>query len=288
LTPPLAFIPSSSSSVIVSAGPLTLRWYGLLIAIGVLLAGWIVKRELQRRGIDPERVYTLATWCIPGGIIGARLYHIATDWGRFAHHLSQLPQIWNGGLGLPGVIIGGATGAAIGARRARIPMLVAFDAVAPGLIAAQALGRWGNYFNQELFGGPTRLPWALEIAPSRRPAGYEQYATFHPTFLYESLWDILVFCALMILVRRGWRRLPPGAVFAAYLAGYSFGRFWIEGLRIDTAQYIFGVRFNQVLFGVVFVLASAWFAWALRRSRTRGSPPAFVARPSPGPTANRP
>jgi prolipoprotein diacylglyceryl transferase len=273
VTPPLAFIPSPSSSVIGSLGPITLRWYGLLIALGVLIAGRIAQRELVRRGIDPERVYTLATWCIPGGILGARIYHIVTDWGRFSHHLSRLPQIWQGGLGLPGVIVGGAIGAAIGARRARIPVLVAFDALAPGLIAAQALGRWGNYFNQELFGSPTRLPWGLEIAPAHRPNGYEQYATFHPTFLYESIWDVLVFCALMILVRRWWRRLVPGAIFAAYLAGYSFGRFWIEGIRIDTAQYIFGVRFNQVLFGGVFVAASIWFARAVRRSRAGGRPP---------------
>jgi phosphatidylglycerol---prolipoprotein diacylglyceryl transferase len=278
----LLSIPSPSSPVIATLGPFTLRWYGTLIAIGILLAGWIVKRELIRRGLDGEAVYTIAMWCVPFGVVGARLYHIATDWGRFSSHLDRLLQIWQGGLGLPGVIAGGALGAWIGARRVGIRPLVVFDAIAPGLIAAQALGRWGNYFNQELFGGPTSLPWALEISPSHRPAGYAQYTTFHPTFLYESLWDALVFVALLVLIRRWWRWLPAGGVFAAYLAGYSFGRFWIEGLRIDTAQYVAGVRFNQVLFGVVCLAAAGWFAWAFRRARRARDADAALSAVPPG------
>jgi prolipoprotein diacylglyceryl transferase len=240
----------------------------------VLLAGWIAKRELHRRGYPSDRVYTVAYWCVPAGIIGARLYHVATDWDRFSGHLARIPLVWQGGLGLPGVIVGGAIGAYIGARRAHVPPLVMFDCIAPGLIAAQALGRWGNYFNQELFGGPTSLPWGLEIAPANRPARYANSPTFHPTFLYESIWDLLVLLALFWLIRRMWQRLPPGAIFAAYLAGYSFGRFWIEGMRVDTAQYIFGIRFNQVLFGVVFVLAMVWFIICLRRARPGAGLPA--------------
>jgi prolipoprotein diacylglyceryl transferase len=263
----LLSIASPSSPFIVDAGPIHLRWYGTLLALGVLLAGYIAKRELRRRGLPGERVYTVAYWCEPGGIIGARLYHVATDWDRFSGHLGRIPLIWQGGLGMPGVIIGGTIGAYIGARRARLPTLVVFDCIALGLPLAQALGRWGNYFNQELFGGPTNLPWGLEIAPVNRPAAYASSATFHPTVLYESLWNLAVFFFLLWLTRHYWQRLPPGSIFAAYLAAYSFGRFFIEGMRVDQAQYIGSLRFNQVLFGVVFVAASIWFASCVRRSR---------------------
>ncbi len=264
---PLLSLPSPSSPFIFELGPIHLRWYGTLLAIGVLLAGWMAKRELRRRGLPSDRVYTVAYWCVPMGIVGARLYHVATDWDRFSGHLAHIPLVWQGGLGLPGVILGGTLGAYIGARRAGIPPLVMFDCIAPGLAAAQALGRWGNYFNQELFGGPTSLPWGLEIDPVNRPAGYAASATFHPTFLYESLWDFGVMLLLYWLIRRAWQRLPPGSIFAAYLAAYSFGRFLVEGMRVDQAQYLGSFRFNQVLFGVVFVLASTWFAICLRRSR---------------------
>jgi prolipoprotein diacylglyceryl transferase len=168
----LASIPSLSSPPIVQVGRLSLRWYGTLIAIGVILAGWLTKRELRRRDLDAEAVYTFAYRCVPAGVIGARLYHVATDYELLRGHLERIPQPWTGGLGLPGVVAGGALGAAIGARRAGIAPLVAFDCLAPGLIAAQALGRWGNYANQELYGRPSTLPWAVEIAPANRPAAY--------------------------------------------------------------------------------------------------------------------
>jgi len=264
---PLLSIPSPSSPLIAEIGPLKIRWYGTLIAIGILIAGWIAERELQRRGYPPGRSYTIAMWCVPGGVIGARLYHVATDWDRFSGHLERIPLLQQGGLGLPGVIIGGAIGAAIGARRARIPVLEVFDVIAPGPILAQALGRWGNYFNQELFGGPTDLPWGLEIDPAHRPERYAADATFHPTFLYESLWNLLVFVLLLKLNRRLWLRAPNGTVFSAYLTLYAFGRFWVESLRVDPAQYLFGVRFNLLLFGVVFLAAGCWFIWNLRRTR---------------------
>jgi prolipoprotein diacylglyceryl transferase len=266
---PLLSIPSPSSPLIAEIGPLKIRWYGTLIAIGILLAGWIAERELQRRGYPPGRSYTIALWCVPAGVIGARLYHVATDWDRFSCHLERIPLLQQGGLGLPGVIVGGAIGAAIGARKARIPVLEVFDVIAPGLILAQALGRWGNYFNQELFGGPTDLPWGLEIDPAHRPERYAADPTFHPTFLYESLWNLLVFILLLRLNRRLWLRAPDGTVFSAYLTLYAFGRFWVESLRVDPAQYLFGVRFNLLLFGVVFLGAGCWLIWNLRRTRPR-------------------
>ncbi len=176
-------------------------------------------------------------------------------------------MLQEGGLGMPGVIVGGAIGAAIGARRAKVPVLEAFDVLAPGLILAQAIGRWGNWFNQELFGGPTDLPWGLEIDPSHRPAQYADQATFHPTFLYESLWNLLVFVILMRLNKRLWLRAPAGTIFAAYLMLYSIGRVFTESLRIDPAQLIFGVRFNLLLFIGVAIAGGIWFFVNLSRAR---------------------
>jgi phosphatidylglycerol---prolipoprotein diacylglyceryl transferase len=264
---PLLSIPSPSDPLIFEIGIIKLRWYGTLIAIGILIAGWLASRELDRRGFPPGRAYTIATWCIPGGVIGARLYHVATDWDRFSGHLDKIPMLQEGGLGMPGVIVGGAIGAAIGARRAKVPVLEAFDVVAPGLILAQAIGRWGNWFNQELFGGPTDLPWGLEIDPAHRPVEYANQPTFHPTFLYESLWNLLVFVILMQLNKRLWLRAPAGTIFAAYLMLYSIGRVFTESLRIDPAQLIFGVRFNLLLFICVAIGGGIWFFVNLSRAR---------------------
>jgi prolipoprotein diacylglyceryl transferase len=282
---PLLSIPSPDSNVIVELGPLRLRWYGTLLAVAVFLAGWMTQREFRRRGLDPEQVYTIAAWCVPGGIIGARIYHVVTDWDRFSDDLASIPALWEGGLGMFGVIVGGATGAYIAARRTGIPFGTVFDSIAPGLIAAQAIGRFGNWFNQELFGRPTDLPWALEIDPGRRPARFAAEETFHPTFLYESLWNVLVCCVLLVIARRAWRRLRPGVIFACYLVGYSLGRFPIEGLRVDPAHEWLGLRLNQYVFAVVLAAAVAYLAWALRR------PPVVEEDPSPrrrGPTARRP
>jgi prolipoprotein diacylglyceryl transferase len=254
----LLSIPASPGKFIVDAGPFHVRWYGFLIALGVLVAIWISRREMVRRGYDPELAYPIAAWTVPAGIIGARVYHVITDWERFSGNLSAIPKLWEGGLGMPGVIVGGAIGAAIGARRAGIPVLVLFDCVIPGVLVAQIIGRWGNYFNQELFGGPTSLPWGLEIDPQYRPDAYASSQTFHPTFLYESLANLVVLGLLYFLITRYWRRLPPGTIFAAYLTGYGFVRFWVEGLRVDPAHEWGGLRLNQWVFAVVFVLAAAW------------------------------
>ena len=263
---PLLSLPSPGDPVLVEIGPFLVRWYGALIAIGILVAGRLAKRELERRGLSTDAAFTVGTWCIPAGIIGARLYHVATDWQRFSDDLASIPQLQEGGLGMPGVIIGGAIGAAIGARRAGLGVLQTFDVVAPGLILAQAIGRWGNWFNQELFGRPSDLPWALEIDPRHRPDRYADVETFHPTFLYESLWNVAVFIVLLRLARSH-ARLPAGAIFAAYLALYSLGRLFTESLRVDPAAEVAGIRFNFLLFAVVLVGASAWLAVCVRRTR---------------------
>lgn len=263
-----ASIPSPSSWYVFQIGSFGLRWYGLLIAVSIALAIVIARREFRRRGWNPEGVYTIAMWSVPAGIIGARLYHVITDWQLFSDDPLRIVQIQQGGLGLPGVIIGGAIGAYIGARRIGVNPLSVFDCLAPGLILGQALGRWGNWFNQELFGGPSDLPWAVEIAPQFRPAAYLDVATFQPTFLYESLWNFGVFAILMALViPRLWNRAHPGTIFAFYLLLYGIGRLWVEALRIDPAQIFFGVRLNDWVFGVIVVLASAFVAWSLSRLR---------------------
>jgi len=268
----LAFLPASPGPIIVEAGPFALRWYGLLIAVGIGLAIWIGRREFRRRGWDPEGVYTVAIWCVPAGIIGARLYHVVTDWHRFSDDLGGIVMIQEGGLGLPGVILGGAIGAWIGARRAGHPPLAVFDCVAPGLILAQALGRWGNYFNQELFGGPSTLPWALEVDPRYRPEAYADVATFAPTFLYESLWNLGVFAVLMVVViPRLWDRARAGTIFATYLALYAVGRLWWESMRTDPATIIAGERVNTWVFALVLVGATAYVAQSLIRMRRSGA-----------------
>jgi prolipoprotein diacylglyceryl transferase len=206
---------------------------------------------------------------VPFGIVGGRLYHVITDYGNYfgegKEPITAL-YIWQGGLGIWGAVALGALGAWIGARKAGIKFLPMADALAPGILVAQAIGRWGNWFNQELFGKPTDLPWALEIPDvANRPAGYEQFATFHPTFLYECLWNLAV-AALIIWADRRFR-LGHGRVFALYVAGYCAGRGWIEYLRIDPVQGddVFGLRLNVWTSIVLFLLAVAFFLWSSRR-----------------------
>jgi prolipoprotein diacylglyceryl transferase len=264
------FIPSPTSRFLVNSGPLHIRWYGLLLALGVLCGALVARRELRRRGIDPDLTYSVALWVVPFGLIGARLYHVATDWStRFAGHWERIPQVWEGGLGIYGALLGGMLGGAIAARRYGIALPVLLDCIAPGTAIAQALGRFGNYFNQELFGGPTSLPWGLEISVQNRPAGYVRYATFQPTFLYESLWCLIVAGIVLYVSRRWWTRLPGGALLCLYLALYSAGRFLIEGLRIDPAHEIGPLRLNQVVAAVVFLVAGTAFVILARR----GGPP---------------
>jgi prolipoprotein diacylglyceryl transferase len=206
-------------------------------------------------------------------VVGARLYHVVTDWSAFSGHLGDIPLIQQGGLGIYGAILGGALGAAIGARRAGVPLLVILDCAAPGTALAQALGRFGNYANQELFGGPTNLPWGLEIDPAHRPAQYLNDKTFHPTFLYESIWNLIVMVVLLRVARR-WRRYPPGYVLALYLALYSLGRFFVEGLRVDPAHEIGPLRLNQVVAAMVCAGSVA----VLIRMRRRAPGPAPASR----------
>jgi prolipoprotein diacylglyceryl transferase len=254
----LASIPSPSSGAI-HIGPLQLRAYGLMIALGVIAAVWLTGKRFVQKGIgSTDDVSYIALWAVPAGIIGARLYHVITDWELFRDDPARAIRIWEGGLGIWGGI---ALGTAVGvwaAKRRGIPVLIAMDCAAPALALAQAIGRWGNWWNRELFGRPTDRPWGLEIPLANRPAGFEQYQTFHPTFLYESLWNLFLCGALLWIDKRF--KVRPGRLFVMYVAGYTAMRFWIERLRIDPANKILGLRVNEwtslVLFtaSVVFLI----------------------------------
>ena len=266
----LASIPSPSNPFIFHLGPLAPRWYGVLLAVGIVAAILVTRQQLALRGRDPALAGEVAIWAVPFGVVGARLYHVVTDWSAFSGHLGDIPLIQQGGLGIYGAILGGVIGATIGARRSGVPLLVILDCTAPGTALAQAIGRFGNYANQELFGGPTNLPWGLEIDPANRPAKYLNDATFHPTFLYESIWNLIVM-AILLRVARDWRRYPPGYVLALYLALYSLGRFFVEGLRVDPAHEIGPFRLNQVVAAAVFACSLIVLLRLRRRSPASGS-----------------
>ena len=238
-------LPSPPSPTVFEVGPFALRYYGLFIALGIALATWVGARELARKGYDSALALDALFFVVPLGFIGARLYHVATDYELYADNFFPgVFEVWNGGLGIYGAVIGGFLGALLFARIRGVNPLVLADAAAPGLVLAQAIGRWGNYFNQELFGRPSSLPWAIEIAPENRPIGYKDAESFHPTFLYESIWDVLVFITLLFVARRFANRLKNGDVFLLYVCLYSVGRFFVETLRIDQAFLIGDFRGN--------------------------------------------
>jgi prolipoprotein diacylglyceryl transferase len=245
-------LPSPSSPIIFEAGPFAVRYYGLFIALGVALATWVGARELVRKGYDGALALDALFFVVPLGFIGARLYHVVTDYELYADRpFPGVFEVWNGGLGIYGAVIGGFMGGLIFARVRRVDPLVLADAAAPGLILAQAVGRWGNYFNQELFGRPSNLPWAIEIAPANRPVGFKDVEAFHPTFLYESIWDVLVALILLFVARRFANSLKNGDIFLLYVSLYSVGRFFVEALRIDPAFLIGGLRGNLFVASVL-------------------------------------
>ena len=278
------FIPSPDRSVWY-LGPFPLRGYALCIILGVVVAIWMGERRWVARGGLPGQVSDISVWAVPFGLVGGRLYHVVTDPARYfgagGDPVAAL-YVWQGGLGIWGAIALGGVGAWIGARRngMRVPPLA--DALAPGIVIAQAIGRWGNWFNQELFGRPTTLPWALEIDRGNRPPGYESFETFHPTYLYECLWNLGTAGLVLWADRRF--RLGHGRAFALYVMAYTAGRGWIEHLRIDTveADDVFGLRLNVWTSKVLFLLATAYFVVVGRRRPGREP---SVWRPGRGPDA---
>jgi prolipoprotein diacylglyceryl transferase len=280
----LATIPSPDQGVW-HLGPLPIRAYALCIIAGIIVAIWWGERRWVARGGIKGEVTDIAVWAVPFGLVGGRLYHVITDnqkyFGPGKNPLAAL-EIWNGGLGIWGAIALGAVGAWIGCRRKGIPLPALADALAPGIVTAQAIGRLGNYFNQELYGGDTTLPWGLEIYRRVTPDGREDalagvaidhtpIQVVHPTFLYELLWNLGV--ALLVVWADRKFRLGHGRAFALYVAGYTAGRFWIELMRSDEATLIFGTRVNVFVSALVFLGAVAYFVVA----RSRGEREDVVA-----------
>ena len=260
----IASIPSFDVGTL-SLGPLNLRLYGLMVAIGVIAGAYAAARLLQRRGLNPEWAVQVSVVGVPAGLIGARGYHVLTDWKNYDGRWLDVIKIWEGGLGIPGGILGATIGGLIVARLRSMPMRALLDAAAVGFPVGQVVGRLGNWFNQELFGRPTDLPWGLEIDREHRPPEYLKDETFHPTFAYEMVWNMLVFGLLWRVALRG--RLPRGHLMALYLLCYSAGRLWIEALRVDVASLLAGVRVNIWVMAAVLLLSGLFLLLVTPRRR---------------------
>lgn len=262
--PILASFPSPSRGVL-HLGPFPLRAYGLIMAIAILTAVSWSDRRWQARGGPDGVIPALSAWAVIAGLVGARLYHVLTSLDDYTSRPWAALAIWRGGLGIWGGVAGGVAGGLVYARRHHLDVRLLFDVVAPTIPLAQAIGRWGNYFNQELFGRPTRLPWAVRIDVAQRPPGYAAISTYHPTFLYECLWNLGVVALLLLIERSG--RLARGQLFAAYVALYTAGRIWIEALRIDPAPLVLRLRLNVWTSAVVFAAATGSLVLSVRRGR---------------------
>ncbi len=252
-------------------------FYGILITLGVVAATLLARAEAKRRGLNPDIVYDMLIWVVIAGIVGARIWHVLTPppsmvaQGITTHYYLTHPldmiDIRKGGLGIPGAVGGGVLAMWIYARRQKLNLIAWLDIVAPGLALAQAIGRWGNFFNQELYGAPTNLPWKIYIDPLHRMPGFQNVAYYHPLFLYESLWNLANMAVLLWLGRRFKDRLKTGDIFLGYLVIYPLGRFLLDFLRLDASR-VAGINANQTLAAVVAVVAAGVLIWRHRPART--------------------
>ncbi|NET45845.1 prolipoprotein diacylglyceryl transferase [Okeania sp. SIO2B3] len=259
----LGFQFTSPGPILFELGPLAVRWYGLLIATAVLIGVTLSQYLAKRRHVNPDLLGDLVVWLVLAAIPGARLYYVLFEWEQYQKNPIDMIAIWKGGIAIHGAIIGGAIAALIFARINKISFWQLADLVAPSLILGQAIGRWGNFFNSEAFGSPTDLPWKLYIPPERRPSELVNFDYFHPTFLYESLWNLMVFGLLLFLFFRDLRgryRLKVGTLFLVYMAAYSSGRIWIEGLRTDSLM-LGPLRIAQFVSLAGILLGLAGLAW---------------------------
>jgi phosphatidylglycerol:prolipoprotein diacylglycerol transferase len=255
------------------------HFYGILVMLGALAAAWLASREAKRRGLDPEMIWDMLPWLLIAGIIGARIWHILTPpasmvaegitTGYYLTHPLDAIAVWNGGLGIPGAVMGGVLAMYFYVRRHKQSLATWLDIIAPGLALAQAIGRWGNFFNQELYGAPSTLPWAIYIDPAHRLPGFENQATYQPLFAYEFVWDLLNMGVLLFIARRSKFKdqLKAGDIFALYLVIYPIGRFFLEFLRLDPSL-VGGIDANQTLMAALALVSAVFLIWR-HRSRSR-------------------
>ncbi|MFN9624456.1 MAG: prolipoprotein diacylglyceryl transferase [Cyanobacteriota bacterium] len=263
-------------------GPFALRWYGLLIATAVVVGLTLARRLARQRAIDPNLVSDLLPFLVLGAILGARIYYVLLEWRQYSGRWGEMVAIWHGGIAIHGALIGGTLATILFCRWRRQPFWPLLDVLLPAVALGQAIGRWGNFFNSEAFGLPTDLPWRLTSPPSQRPLPFLDQATFHPTFLYESLWNLGVCGLLLVLFRqasRGRLDLRPGALSCVYLIAYSCGRFWIEGLRLDPLCLFSlppfcrgGLRMAQLVSLLLILLGSLGLWWLYRRRHALPDP----------------
>ena len=256
---------ASPGAIAIQIGPFALRWYGIFTAAAILVGLWLVDRQSRAERLPADEIAGCIGWAVAAGYVGARLYEVAFNWDYYGRNLAEIPMVWHGGLAIHGgLIVGSATGIALLAWRG-LPVLRAMDIAGPSFAIAQAIGRWGNFFNEEAFGRPTDLPWGLYISPSHRPLEYKNAEFFHPAFLYESLWDLAVFVTLVGWLRPRWHD-RPGALFFWYLGLYSVGRFAIESVRVDSFL-AGGYRVPQIVSLAGVIVFVCGLVWVSRRAR---------------------
>ena len=267
---------ASPGAIAFELGPLQIRWYGILMASAILVGFWLAHRRAVREGLPADQLIRAAQWGVVAGLVGARLYEVVFNWDYYGRFPGKIIAVWEGGLAIHGGLIVGPLVGALLAWKWGVPVLRALDVVAPSMALGQAIGRWGNFFNEEAFGRPADLPWKLYISPPNRPPELRQFDFFHPTFLYESLWNLLVLAVLVRWVRPRIGR-HPGAVFFAYIGLYSVGRFLIEPLRLDSF-WLGPFRVAQVASVAGILVAVAGLLWALRQPAVDlAAPPAAPA-----------
>ena len=284
---PLLAIFTSPGPLVFQLGPFSLRWYGLLIAIAVLVGLILAMRLARRRGIDPGLVADLLPLLVIGAVIGARTYYVALEWRQYQQHWGDVLAVWRGGIAIHGALLGGLLTTVLFCRWRRQAFWPLLDVLMPAVALGQAIGRWGNFFNSEAFGLPTDLPWQLTIPRTQRPVEFLERTGFHPTFLYESLWNLGVCALLLLLFRRASRgriRLPAGALSCVYLMAYSSGRVWIEGLRIDPLCLFAappfcegGLRMAQLVSLLLIALGGLGLWWLYGRHRSLPDPAGVAA-----------
>jgi len=278
---PLSIL-QSPGPLLVELGPLAIRWYGLLIAVAVLLGLWVSSQLAKMRGLDPGVISDLLPLIVLSAVIGARLYYVLFEWQQYQINWLEAFQIWKGGIAIHGALLGGSIAVIAYSRWMKLSFWALMDVLLPSVALGQAIGRWGNFFNSEAFGLPTSLPWKLFIPVANRPAAYLNQSWFHPTFLYESIWDLGLFVLLIILFRQrrtnGEWLLPKGGISCVYAFGYSFGRFWIEGLRLDPLC-LWGslgeancLRMAQLVSLLLAIAGAAGLAWLLTFKRSLPDP----------------